>query len=373
MSDVTVQSTTAEQRSDVSRVDEVFYLPELPRLLPYAYHPQAARIEIASNGWVRRLLGDCFPSEQELLRFLRQRNGLYGPLTVPTAPEDRARDIADWYQFVTVIDSFVSDRAALGASQDGARKVFAQIMADFHGGARSDELTAEEFGYGRAARDLWRRMSPGLSSAQVGRLAAGLEDFLRGCATEIRAKLEDDVPDYETCMTVREDSFGCAFLKLLTEYGAGVDMTEHATSPEFIAVHTHAMRQLILVNDVLSWRKEQADDDIMTTVRVLCRRDGLELQQAVTELCRLIEYHENAYMAARDHVLDGPLGARADVRGYLAGLDYLIGGSQEFEYLTPRYFGDGFVWDGTTSGWISLTAPVARFMPEHPVQGKGRT
>jgi len=37
-----------------------FYLPELPRLLPFAYHPKAAQIEFASNGWVRRMLGTCF-------------------------------------------------------------------------------------------------------------------------------------------------------------------------------------------------------------------------------------------------------------------------------------------------------------------------
>jgi hypothetical protein len=352
-----------------STTEEFFYLPQLPRLLPYAYHPQAARIEIASNGWVRHFLGDRFPNERELLRFLRQRNGLYGPLTVPAATDRRARDIADWYQFVTVIDSFVSDRTTLGASHDGARQVFADIMADFQGGGRQPAgETPEEPGYGAAARDLWHRISPGLSDGQVRRLADSLEAFLRGCAAEIQAKLTADIPDYETCMTVREDSFGCEFLKLLTEYGAGVDMTAHTTSAEFVDVHIHAMRQLILVNDLLSWRKEHADDDVMTTVRVLIQRYGMGLQPAVDELCRLVEYHENEYIAARDRILSGPLGAADDVRAYLGGLDYLIGGSQEFEYLTPRYFGDGFVWDGTTSGWVSLTAPVARFLPAKPAE-----
>ena len=108
-----------------------FLLPELPRLLPVAYHPKAAPIEFASNGWIRRELGGCFADEDQLLAFLRQRNGLYGPLTVPYADERRARDIADWYQYVTVIDSFVSDRSALGASDAAARDLFAGILADF--------------------------------------------------------------------------------------------------------------------------------------------------------------------------------------------------------------------------------------------------
>jgi hypothetical protein len=365
---MTLQSAGVYSTSQDAAAGEFFYLPELPRLLPYDYHPRAAQIEFMSNGWVRSFLGDCFPSEAELLRFLRQRNGLYGSLTVPKATTERARNIADWYQFVTVIDSFVSDRSALGASDDGARQVFAAIMSDFHGDQRdaADARGVEEFAYGRAGRDLWRRFSPGLTTEQKRRLGDSLEAFLRGCAAEINAKLTGDIPDYETCMAVREDSFGCEFLKLLTEYGAGVDMTEHAGSPDLIVVHTHAMRQLILVNDVLSWRKECSEEDVMTTVRVLCQRYELSLQQAVDHLSRLIQYHETSYIEARNRLLDGSLGQRSEVRSYLEGLDYLIGGSQEFEYLTPRYFGDGAVWDGTTSGWLSLTAPIARFLPAPP-------
>lgn len=339
--------------------EQEFFLPELPRLLPVAYHPKAAQIEIASNGWVCRFLSGCFADEAELLQFLRQRNGLYGPLTVPTADEQRARNIADWYQFVTVIDSFVSDRSELGASHDRAREVFARVMAQFRG----DAETSDRFPYGRAARDLWLRISPGLTPAQVSRFTGSLEAFLRGCAAEIHSKLAGEVPDYETCMDIRTDSFGCAFLELLTEYSLDVDLTDLTGSPELAEVHQHGMRQLILVNDLLSWRKEHAQQDTMTTIRVLREREGMSLQSAVDRLCELVEHHEKAYLAARDAVLDGRLGERDDVRAYLRGLDYLIGGSQEFEYLTPRYFGDGFVWDGATSGWLSLTAPLARLRP----------
>ncbi|MFF3838319.1 terpene synthase family protein [Streptomyces sp. NPDC001930] len=335
-----------------------FFLPPLPRLLPADYHPDAARIEISSNGWVRRMLEPCFDSEESLLLFLRQRNGLYGPLTVPYARTARAQNIADWYQFVTVIDSFVSDEAALGADHAAAAETFAAVVADLRDGGDGGGTASL---YGDAAQDLWRRIAAGMSARQVERLVASLEAFLRGCAQEIRSKLAGAVPDFEACMGVRVDSFGCAFLELLTEYAAEVDMSRPAAEGVFDEVHHHGMRQLILVNDLLSWRKEYAQQDTMTTVRVLCEVEGLALQEAVDRLCALVEHHERAYIAARDEVLSGPHGQREDVRAYLSGLDHLIGGSQEFEYLTPRYFGDGAVWDGSVSGWISLTAPVARF------------
>ena len=346
-----------------------FYLPPLPRLLPSAYHPQAARIEIESNGWVRRMLGECFDDEQALLTYLRQRNGIYGPLTVPYADQERAQNIADWYQFVTVIDSFVSDSSRLGADHTAAREVFAAVMADVgpdgQGSAGGTATTA----YGRAAQDLWRRIGPGMSRSQVARLVRSLDAFLRGCGTEIQVKLAGQVPDFDACMQVRMDSFGCDFLQLLTEYASEVDMTDLLARGVLDEVHYHGMRQLIIVNDLLSWRKEYAQRDTMTTVRVLCENEGLPLQAAVLRLCALVEHHELAYLDARDQLLAGPHGELPDLRAYLSGLDYLIGGSQEFEYLTPRYFGDGAVWDGSTYGWLSLTAPVARFRPEPTTGG----
>ncbi|MBV9821521.1 MAG: hypothetical protein JO144_04695, partial [Actinobacteria bacterium] len=341
-------------------MDTAFHLPELPRLLPVAYHPQAAQIEIASNGWVRQWLGDCFADEADLLRFLRQRNGIYGPLTVPEAATQRAQDIADWYQYVTVIDSFVSDRSALGASDGAARQLFDRLVGGFgaDSGTGTDDLPST--GYAAAAADLWRRISPGFSAGQRERFVASLAAFLRGCTTEIGAKLADEVPDYETCLAVRLDSFGCDFIELMTEYAAEVDMTDYQI--ELAEVHIQCMRQLILVNDLLSWRKEWAQDDKMTVVRVLVEREGLPLQQAVDRICGLIDHHERAYLRARDALL----GQSPELDRYLRGLDYLIGGSQEFEYLTPRYFGDGAAWDGSTSGWVDLTAETTRFLPDRP-------
>src|ERR1700761_9316444 len=176
-------------------MDTAFHLPELPRLLPVGYHPRAAAIEFASNGWVRHWLSDCFAGEEDLLRFLRQRNGLYGSLTVPEAPERRAQDISDWYQYVPVNDSFVPARSAPGADTGKAGELFGQLVAGFDG-------EPQGVGYGPAAQDLWRRIGPGLSEAQRDRFRSSLAAFLRGCATEIPAKLDDAVPDYETCLAV---------------------------------------------------------------------------------------------------------------------------------------------------------------------------
>ncbi|CAM5331569.1 hypothetical protein SAVIM338S_00927 [Streptomyces avidinii] len=118
-----------------------------------------------------------------------------------------------------------------------------------------------------------------------------------------------------------------------------------------------------------------ASQQHLNAIVVLRYTDSLTLQDAVDTLCRLIEDEGRAYLAARDRILHGPLGTRPDVVAYFGAVDHLIGGTQAYHYLTPRYFGDGYAPDGSTSGWLSLTEPLARLRPHpatHPVDAGRR-
>lgn len=43
-----------------------FFLLDLPRSLPFVYHPKAAQIGFASNGWVRNSSGECLATAENL-------------------------------------------------------------------------------------------------------------------------------------------------------------------------------------------------------------------------------------------------------------------------------------------------------------------
>jgi hypothetical protein len=332
-----------------------FFLPELPRLLPVGYHPKATQIEIASNGWVRRCLAHCFADEDDLMLFLRQRNGLYGPLVVPDAEQDRAQNVSDWYHFIAAIEHLTAERPDDEAATH-ISTVVQEIVAEPANTADDGRSP-----YGPAARDLWSRISPGLTDAQVRRFAKSVESVVLGRAapTALPPGPGGERLDLRDRMAARVSRHGCGFLELLTEYAAEVDMTEFLGSTLFTQTHEHAMWHLILVHDLLSWRRLHDLPGQVTAIRVLLEQDQLPLQAAVNRLCKLIEYHERAYITARSRILAAPVGNRADVRTYLIGLDQLIAGNQEHEYLTARNLGDGAVWDGTTSGWLNLDAPAA--------------
>jgi hypothetical protein len=333
---------------------EGFFFPRMSRRLPVAYHPMAAATEFWSNGWVRRWLGDTFAGEADLFAFLRQRDALYAALVAPHTDGARLRNLAAWFQFVSAVDDHYTSRSAIGASHRTARQVWTATIGIFRSGLPADDN--ESYGpYGRAVLDLWRRISPDLTEAQRQRLVSSLEAYLRGCTTEVPIRLTDEVLDYETYMSVRQESFGVDFCGLLTEYACGVDMTNLIALPEFIELAVEQMRHHILFNDLVSLRKEYLNGDAMNAVTVVQHHEGLGLQAATDKVGELVDQHETAFISKRDQILAGHHGRSPDTRAYLDGLSYMLGGAQEFQYSSPRYWGDGFVWDGTTSGWVSLT------------------
>ncbi|MFI5987521.1 terpene synthase family protein [Streptomyces sp. NPDC051555] len=200
-----------------------FYLPELPRLLPSAYHPNAVEIEVRSNAWVCRHLQSCFTDERALLSYLRQRAGLYGPAVSPLANEQRAGDIADFYQYVTVMDDAIAGAAT---SERQARAALTRITDGFG----TDDDTSPLL---RAGADLWRRITPGLSPAQVRRFKESLASSLGGYADEVPHRHAGRVLALDDYLALRVFSFGWPFVALMTEYGAGVDMTDLHPTPDF--------------------------------------------------------------------------------------------------------------------------------------------
>lgn len=338
--------------------DTYIHIPELPGLLPVAYHPQAAQIEFRSNGWLRRFTEEYFGDESALLGYLRQRNGLFGPVIMPYADTESCQAITDFFHLVALIDDDSANRSASESGLLQAREVFPQILASFaHGVTASEDIP-----YGQAVQNLWQRISPGLTQPQMERFHGGLEKFLRASAAEVPYRQSHTAPDMDTYLAIRQESFCFDLMLVLIEYALGIDMSDVAETGMLDELHDHAIRQLIFVNDVMSLRREYAQGDTLNAVQLLRYNEHLPIQEAVDSIYREIEKHERTYVAARDELLHGRVDA--ELRAYITGVDHLLSGCQEFQYLTPRYYGDGAVWDGSTSGWINLTEPIARFHKE---------
>ncbi|MGO4780380.1 hypothetical protein AB4084_33380, partial [Lysobacter sp. 2RAB21] len=59
-------------------------------------------------------------------------------------------------------------------------------------------------------------------------------------------------------------------------------------------------------------------------------------------------------IAARDRVLEGPLGNDSDVRDYLTELEHLASGNAEFHAISTRYHGKDFKGKRFISGEVTI-------------------
>ena len=103
----------------------------------------------------------------------------------------------------------------------------------------------------------------------------------------------------------------------------------------------------ILVNDLLSYRKEYVLDEPMNAVGVLCRTRGLGLQQAVDELCARLAAAEDAFFAEAGRLRRGH-GGRPGLELYLEAWGLMLSGNLAWSLSCPRYNGSGggWLWEG---------------------------
>lgn len=331
-----------------------FHLPELARRIPVKSHPEVESIRKRSNGWVRSRLGFILPDSAAMDAFFACDYALWTSLILPTTVEDRALDACDWTQYFFMFDNVCSGAGHLARRTDRARELFHAIRAVMRG-----ENASVPNPYAGAFEEIWWRIVSPMPAGQRQRFAASVDCFLDGCFAEITSRAADKVLDYETYMCTRRNSVGGKMYFLLAEHGLRIDLTDDLPGPlpgggplgDLIAT---ALDYLILSNDLFSFRAECSKEDFVNAVSAFISQDGLSLQGAIDKLCHVIDTREREFLAKRDQILAGALGQRPEVQAYVAALGYMMSGNLHWSYLTPRYHGQGYVWNGSTSGTVTL-------------------
>ncbi|WP_086821711.1 terpene synthase family protein [Allokutzneria sp. NRRL B-24872] len=145
--------------------------------------------------------------------------------------------------------------------------------------------------------------------------------------------------DLDSYLRFRRQDFGFDAMRVASEYGAGVDLTDLETSPLLDDLHTACFEHALFVNDLFSYRKETQAGDGRNAVSVLISTAGMTPQAAVNAVCERITSAEGAF-GTQAHLLtqDGP-GLRADVVEYVRWWRQVLGGNIAWSLTTPRYNG----------------------------------
>lgn len=325
-----------------------FRLPEIRSELPVCRHPSYRLIESRGLRWARTYIP--FETAAQRERFVEEAHCVWTCLLFPGGSPRRVQDICDLTLLLFATDDAFVDRKRAGASLDDARRILAQAAAVMHG-AEADPSEPWVPGL----RDIWGRLVARMPPRQLERIAVSLVALYRGAEREVAVRIGGDVPPVEDYMRLRKESVGAKIYLALAEYAIGTDMTAALGASSAVReLHDVASEHLILTNDLFSFRKEHYDGDAINAVTVMRHHAGLGLQEVVNELCQAIEGREREFIAKRDAILDSALGQHDDIRVTLRALGYLLSGNLRWSYLTPRYHGAGYRWNGSTSGEVGL-------------------
>ncbi|MBC3841543.1 hypothetical protein GXW82_18475 [Streptacidiphilus sp. 4-A2] len=194
------------------------------------------------------------------------------------------------------------------------------------------------------------RARQGVPQRLWDRFTSGFSEVVRAASVKSAAP----VRDYPGYLAVRRADAAFDLVGVAIEHGLGLEL--RLEQERLAAFHDACFEHTILVNDLLSFRKECAADEPMNAVGVLRRTEGLELQAAVDAVCLRLRVAEDAYFV-QAAALETAHGARHPALGpYLDAWAQMLSGNLAWSLACPRYHGAGGGWStapGCPPGWCS--------------------
>ena len=249
---------------------------------------------------------------------------------LPDADGDRLVGICVAASALFLLDDVADDEAGERAR---AADYLAVLRGEGPGRAGSAPL-------GLLARTLTRARE-GVSDRLWARFVAGFSEVIAAGAGKERTAREA-LRGYDAYLAARYADSAFDLVGVAIEHGLALDVTElqQATPPGLWArlqracfVHT------ILVNDLLSFRKEFFAGEPMNALAVLRDAEGLSLQQAADTVCARIAAAEENFLAAAAGLRRGT--EDPAMERYLTAWELMLVGNLAWSLRCSRYHGPG--------------------------------
>jgi Terpene synthase family 2, C-terminal metal binding len=332
-----------------------FLLPKPPGLLRWKLHPDYTGILERYTDWIHELLSSWRNDDVDAFR--SGRFEMWVCLCFPDVASKIADDLARLAALMFVIDDLTSNEAdAPEIATVRISQWFATVIAVMRSGETKHRALIDGVPeYLLSPLEITcGRIRSGMSSPQWSRFMDQLETWAQGSVSESRLRARHASVAFTDYLALRRRSVCVTPWCVLAEYGLGIDLTDFAHFPELRKIHETAVTHAMLTNDLHSFRAEYYKGDFVNAIIVGCSREKMSLQDSVDQVCAMIARAERDFVCERSRVLAGTLGTRPDVRRYLSALEYLLAGNMRWSYLTGRYHGPGYAWNGELSGRVIL-------------------
>ncbi|EHA47692.1 hypothetical protein MGG_03833 [Pyricularia oryzae 70-15] len=286
-------------------------------------NPVYELVRPAANEWTQKLLN---LDAKAYAKHQRVNFSRLASMWMPEADEEGLRVMVDWLTWVFYFDDSrqVFDDGEL---RDNPAAAQAEAEATLSLMSDSDQQVSPELHPLRYMfHSTWIRFRNRSSKALQNRYKKCMEEYINGILQQVDVSSFDASLDADLYLHFRRKSVGLRPCHALLEYACGIQIPDHVMAhPAIQECMAVSIDLVLLQNDILSYKKEQASNVIHNLIHIY-RNQGMTAQEAFDQAGNLIVRAIRRWHLAQ---LDLPIwGEKIDkeVQRYLQGcLDSCVG------------------------------------------------
>ncbi|RFU80025.1 terpene synthase [Trichoderma arundinaceum] len=259
-------------------------------------------------------------------------------IAAPFATRSRFRTLCDWGNWVFPYDDMF-DNGYLRDKPQESRRVMESLMMPMLGSDPS-MVTKDRLPIVKAHDTIVERMAiPSTPTGVRKRFALAMQGYCQGALAQIDNQISERHPSLEEIVAIRRESAGCKPLYHLVEYAHRLRVPDNVfDNPVVQELENLGMDMVAISNDILSYRKEQAEGVPHNMVTV-CRLGGMSAQKAFNTVGRLLQSRYRRWDEAEASVPSWGKETDLQVRKYIEGIKSVVKANLHWSFRSERYLG----------------------------------
>ncbi|KAL7928555.1 isoprenoid synthase domain-containing protein [Trichoderma chlorosporum] len=245
-------------------------------------------------------------------------------IAAPDASRSRFRTLCDWGNWVFPYDDMF-DNGHLRDRPEESQLVMESLMMPMLDDetSKEDKCTKDRMQIVKFHDTIVERMAVPLQGVRK-RFALAMQGYCRGALEQIENQFSGKNPTLEEITIIRRESAGCRPLYHLVEYAHQLrvpdEVFDHPTIQE---LENLGMDMVAISNDILSYRKEQAEG-VPHNMVATCRLNGMSAQGAFDKVGKLLESRYQRWDRAEASIPSWGEEADIQVRKYIEGIKCVV-------------------------------------------------
>ncbi|KAL7948162.1 isoprenoid synthase domain-containing protein [Trichoderma barbatum] len=260
-------------------------------------------------------------------------------IAAPLADRSRFRTLCDWGNWVFPYDDMF-DNGHLRDQPEESQLAMESLMMPMLGNTSRKKLDAKDrLRIVRFHDTVVKRMAIKTPIGVQKRFGLATQGYCRGALMQIDSQYSGKRPTLEEIAMIRRESAGCRPLYHLVEYAHGLQVPDEVFDhPVIQELENLGMDMVAISNDILSYRKEQAEGVPHNMVAV-CRLNGMSAQKAFDKVGELLEGRYRRWDRAEARVPSWGREADVQVQKYIEGIKCVVRANLNWSFKSERYLG----------------------------------